>query len=250
MKEKLILKIVAAIAFASPALSTAAPFKLSSNTMDFYFTGGVSTMTGYRVEGNSFIYSLAYSVPPGDNGGSRVGGFGLMAVARDGKKLDSTVSMTYSGRYAFENAPWSPTLYLSQSHWVQGASADALDGLYPGQLTGTDGRGSYDLGITAHPQDVPMTGSFDEHTITSPRRYLTVDQQSEGDSTGYDVLNMHNQWTIGGYQVPVGGSGTLWVDRIVISFNTFDPVAEVPEPATVLLFGIGALALMRRRSKA
>jgi hypothetical protein len=54
------------------------------------------------------------------------------------------------------------------------------------------------------------------------------------------------QWALDGYLVGFGGTGNIIIDTDTIA-NGVVITAEIPEPATMTLLGLGALAMLRKR---
>jgi hypothetical protein len=93
--------------------------------------------------------------------------------------------------------------------------------------------------------------------ISDVLRFLNVSEQARvyvysDNSDGIDALadtGIPTQWMSASVQVnEIGNEGFNYAVYVVTDFATYKLISDVPEPATIGLLGLGALAFLRKRS--
>lgn len=147
---------------------------------------------------------------------------------------------------------------LADDYWISG-STDSVSMWLSG---GPDVDGSYlaNTGVPAPPTDwVHVAGTYDGTTTTVYVNGVGISGTDESGDIDYTHVT---SFYIGLYWTPIGGGYTEWylpfvgqMDDVAVwdralSVNEVGMIAsgmEIPEPATMLLLGFGAFALIRRK---
>lgn len=163
----------------------------------------------------------------------------LFIVAHDGVSLKSDVKQRFNGFYglnpnsnfALESVKFSITSSLYASDYA----SDVFD-------YGSSFGAGYQT-YRAWGSDYPY---FD--VVDSNAPWFQGDSSSHNDGSDYTQFALAFYATV--YADSPSGLGSYArMDNIFFSFETIETAADVPEPTSLALLGIGALALMRRRSR-
>lgn len=148
----------------------------------------------------------------------------------------------------------------STSPWTETPSGDAQGYAYDGSSRGTkrwgDNTVSRDYSVTYTVNSVPLTTTVLETTFTGASG---SSQLASGDSGGATFLKVGGQWELAGINLAIGtydgqpsstavfGNTSIMGDLAAYAGEIDAITGPVPEPASVGLLLLGALALVLRR---